>query len=81
MAHQMADLDIDAVVTDLKNRTLSGLPGEMAQLVYLASTRDYNTGQYFHEGLASEFSGPLASQALALAIGKLFHDGPCPLKN
>ncbi len=61
----MVDRDIDAAVADLKERTLSDLPGEMARLVYLASTRDYNTGQYFHDGLAAEFSGLLASQALA----------------
>lgn len=68
----MVDLDMDAAVTDLKERTLSNLPGEMARLVYLASTRDYNTGQYFHEGLAAEFSGLLASRALALCHQETF---------
>ncbi len=68
----MVDLDMDAAVTDLKERTLSELSGEMARLVYLASTRDYNTGEYFHEGLAAQFSGPLASRALALCHQEIF---------
>lgn len=72
MKPRMLDVDIDAAVTDLKERTLSELHCEMARLVYLASTRDYNTGQYFHEGLASEFSGRVASQALALCHRETF---------
>lgn len=60
----MIGLDTDAAVADLKNRTLSALPGEVARLLYLASTRDYSTGEYFHDGLASEFSGRAASEAL-----------------
>ncbi len=72
MKSRMVDHDIDVAVTDLKERTLSDLPGEVARLVYLASTRDYNTGQYFHEGLASEYSAPAASQALALCHQETF---------
>ncbi len=41
---------------DLLNRSLSRISCELGRLIYLASTRDYNTGNYYHEGLASRFS-------------------------
>ncbi len=41
---------IELAVQDLENRTLRAIPGSLAKLVYLASTRDYNTGDYHHEG-------------------------------
>ena len=41
----------ELAVQDLENRTLRAIPGALAKLVYLASTRDYNTGEYHHEGL------------------------------
>ena len=42
---------------DLERRTLSGICCDLARLIYLASTRDYNSGSYHHEGLAARF-GP-----------------------
>jgi hypothetical protein len=54
----------DGALRDLEERTLANIPGEMARLVYLASTRDYNTGQYQHEGLARMYSVDAAQQAL-----------------
>lgn len=35
------------------DRSLAGLPGELARVVYLASLRDSYTGRYIHEGLAT----------------------------
>ena len=49
---------------DLNNRTLVSLPGYFGRLIYLASMRDYNTGQYYHEGLANRFSEVVAAEAL-----------------
>lgn len=57
---------------DLRNRTLSEIPGEMAQLVYLASTRDYNTGHYYHDGLAFRFGDRAAGSALAECHKEVF---------
>ena len=55
---------ITLAVRDLESRTLAHLHGEVTKLVYLSSTRDYNTGEYQHEGLALRFGGQAASIAL-----------------
>lgn len=58
-------LQIREAVDDLKKRSLAVLRGDIAQLVYVAGTRDYNTGQYYHDGLAACFTPEIASKALA----------------
>ena len=49
---------------DLEARTLSMFSGKIARLIYLASLRDYNTGHYYHDGLADQFGEDVASEAL-----------------
>ena len=56
---------VEAAVRDLENRTLASLPGQLTRVIYLSSTRDYNTGEYRHEGLAQRYGGAAASEALA----------------
>jgi hypothetical protein len=77
---QLAYMDVpDRTVTveeaydDLSRRTLQRISGDLARLIYLASTRDYNTGQYRHDGLAARFRGELACQALELAHRQIFY--------
>lgn len=65
-------IDTKAAVEDLKERTLASLRGEMARLVYLAATRDYNTGKYYHDGLALRFTEEIANRALAQCHGECF---------
>ncbi len=57
--------DVEAARKDFQVRTLAKIPGDFARLVYLASTRDYNSGQYHHEGLARQFTEQVAREALA----------------
>jgi hypothetical protein len=59
-------------IEDIKNRTLAGIPGNVGRLVCLASTRDYNTGRYYHDGLASNFSEEVAGEALAACHLEIF---------
>lgn len=54
-----------AASRDLQLRTLSQYPQSLDRLIYLASLRDYNTGLYHHDGLASRFSQEAACEALA----------------
>lgn len=58
-------LDVQEAAEDLRHRTLSEIPRSLDRLIYLASMRDYNTGLYYHDGLASRFSQDVACEALA----------------
>src|SRR5260370_42501994 len=72
MGLEQRNIDIEPAVTDLRNRTLSRLPGDFSRLVYLASSRDFNTGKYFHDGLAFHFSQSVTSNAMELCHRELF---------
>lgn len=66
--------EFDAAVRDLETRTLANLRGGITKLVYLSSTRDYNTGEYQHEGLAHQFGVQAAQRALAQCHEAAFQD-------
>src|ERR1700739_237716 len=77
---RLKDMDVpDRTVTveeayeDLLRRSLSQISGDLARLIYLASTRDYNTGQYHHDGLAARFRVDIACNALELAHRQIFY--------
>jgi len=57
---------------DLLRRTLSKISSDLGRLIFIASTRDYNTGAYLHEGLGSRFTPETASEALELAHTQIF---------
>ncbi|HVH72044.1 MAG TPA: hypothetical protein VNB49_13150 [Candidatus Dormibacteraeota bacterium] len=64
--------DVAAAREDLKNRTLAKIGPEFGRLIYLASTRDYNTGRYYHDGLAFQFSEEVAEKVIAEAHREVF---------
>src|SRR5271169_3535794 len=57
--------NVERAAEDLRRRTLSEIPRSLDRLIYLASMRDYNTGLYYHQGLATRFSPEAACEALA----------------
>jgi hypothetical protein len=57
--------DVQLAANDLRRRTLAHMPMPLERMIYLGSTRDYNTGMYYHDGLASRFSDEVACEALA----------------
>jgi hypothetical protein len=57
--------DVIAAGDDLRRRTLAHLPLALERMIYLASTRDYNSGLYHHQGLASRYSELAACEGLA----------------
>jgi hypothetical protein len=63
---------VQAAYDDFLTRSLSKLPCDLARLIYLASTRDYNTGTYHHDGLASRFSPEVVAKALEIAHRQIF---------
>jgi hypothetical protein len=64
---------VQAAYNDLLHRSLSKLSCDLARLIYLASTRDYNSGTYHHDGLAVRFRPDAASQALEIAHRQVFY--------
>jgi len=72
MTTQPLSDQFDSALEDLRRRTLARLQGDFARLIYLASTRNYNTGRYEHDGLTFRYSGPVAERALAAAHGEVF---------
>jgi hypothetical protein len=66
--------DVDLATQDLQRRTLCEIPRSLDRLIYLASTRDYNTGLYYHDGLAAKFSQDVACEALATCHQEAFRE-------
>lgn len=67
-------MDVLEAADDLRRRTLASLMRPLDRLIYLASTRDYNTGFYYHEGLASRFPQEVVCEALADCHREAFRD-------
>jgi hypothetical protein len=64
--------DVLSAYEDFSSRTLAKIPGAVERLIYIASTRDYNSGLYHHEGLASRFGAAVAAKALQCAHAEAF---------
>lgn len=58
-------MDVQKAAEDVRLRTLAKISRPLDRFIYLASMRDYNTGVYHHDGLASRFSPEVACEALA----------------
>jgi hypothetical protein len=66
-------MDVLQAADDLRRRSLVGYPRPLDRLIYLASMRDYNTGLYYHDGLASRYSAEVACEAMADCHREAFH--------
>lgn len=64
--------NIREAIEDVRCRTLAGIRGDIAKLIYLASTRDYNTGRYYHDGLAFRFTSEASERALEFSHREIF---------
>src|SRR5262249_36337325 len=65
-------LEIEAAIEMIKRRELSGMRSEFSGLTYLSSTRDYNSGRYYHEDLARRFGEEAMERALAACHEEVF---------
>ena len=70
----MQGVDINDVAQDFRDRSLRYVEGGLAKLVFLSSCRDYNSGLYCHDGLASEYSETVAHEVLALLHREIFEE-------
>lgn len=67
-------MDVQQAADDLRSRTLAGIERPLDRLIYLASTRDYNSGIYHHDGLAARYTAAVACEALADCHREVFQD-------
>ena len=74
MTNPVKRVSVEVAIENLQNHTLEGIPGSIAKLVYLASTRDYNSGRYYHDGLAFRFTEEVAQTALSVYHGRIFQE-------
>ena len=73
MSAEVKLMPLQQAYDDLAHRSLSRIPCELGRLIYLASTREYNTGQYYHLGLADRFGPEAAQKALEIAHRQAFY--------
>jgi hypothetical protein len=66
-------ITVQAAYEDFLQRSLSKVSCDLARLIYLASTRDYNTGSYHHDGLSSRFNPEVAAKAIEIAHRQIFY--------
>lgn len=74
MVPDISRINVKRALKDLEERTLAFTSGQIARLLYLASTRDYSTGCYYHDGLAFRFTNEAAEMALESAHREVFED-------
>jgi hypothetical protein len=67
-------MDVQQAADDIRRRTLARIQRPLDRLIYLASTRDYNTGIYHHEGLAARYGPSVACEALADCHREVFQE-------
>lgn len=59
---------------DLWSRTLAQIPTSYGRIVYLASLRNVNSGEYEHHGLALLFGAEESNRALRESHERVFRD-------
>lgn len=64
---------VQQAYNDLLQRSLARISCDLGRLIYLASTRDYNSGTYHHEGLSARFRPEIARKALEIAHRQIFY--------
>jgi hypothetical protein len=69
---RLTNSDARKAYDDLWQRTLGKIPGDLNRMIYLASTRDYNSGRYHHAGLEATFGYDAVKQALETAHQDIF---------
>ncbi len=62
----------DIAIDDLEHHTLASIDTLLGRVIYIASTRDCNSGNYVHEGLSLRYNPLVAQEALASFHQALF---------
>jgi|ERR1700721_1327859 len=72
MRFQLKRIDAEAAKEVLEFHRLDRIEDDFGRLVYLASTRDHNTGAYYDVVLASLFSESATASALSICHQEIF---------
>jgi len=72
MRGRLTRVELEAACDNLRNLTLAKIQGDFGRVVYLASLRDYNAGEYYHAGMVHQFGEELAREAIALCHEEIF---------
>ncbi|HKX27198.1 MAG TPA: hypothetical protein VJ302_05860 [Blastocatellia bacterium] len=65
-------VEVELALEEFKRRELSGARSEFLGLTYISSTRDYNSGRYYHEELARRFGPETMEQVLTICHAEIF---------
>jgi len=68
----MRNADVAIAIKEIEKEFLEVIQEDIARLVFLASTRDYQAGCYQHDVLAFLYSEEMADEALAACHRKVF---------
>ena len=74
MTPQTYQADLAAAVQEVRQRLLDFYSSPLSRLLYLASTRDINTGEYFDDRLANRFAPEIAAEALLHVHREVFEE-------
>jgi hypothetical protein len=69
---QVLTAETQEAYDDLCSRSLARISSSFERLIYIASTRDYNSGLYHHDGLTARFGALPAAEALEHAHANAF---------
>jgi hypothetical protein len=72
MNGRLVRVDVETACENLRNLSLAKINCDFGRLVYLASLRDYNAGQYHHAGLILQFGEAVAREALCICHKEVF---------
>ena|SRR5215475_3500440 len=72
MARTVLPADAREAYEDFCVRSLSRISSSLERLVYIASTRDYNSGLYHHDGLSARYGPTAAARALEYSHAETF---------
>lgn len=74
MSSKTHNSDLAAAVGTLKARLGDFYANPLTRLLYIASTRDTDTGEYFDDRLATHFTAETAAEALLLVHREIFEE-------